>query len=134
MRTILLTAACLVVAATTQAPAFQLSCAHQGGIRTVTINGKTEMRRTDYPYSTVVDVNLAAKTFMMEGGSGGDIITANAVEIVAGERWTLGGTTHRNTWQLNRVTGELTWDEEFTGNSPSTHHSVFHCELVKPKF
>jgi hypothetical protein len=133
MKTIM-TAAMLLALATT-AQAFQLSCTHTGGVQTVTVNGKTTTRRDDYQYTTTVDVDLAARTLTLEGGSGGDITQVTGAEIVAGESWTLSGTTHSNAWRLNRVTGELTWHEQFTGNtSPSVHDSYLKCELAKAKF
>jgi hypothetical protein len=120
----------------TTAQAFQLSCTRQGGLQTVTVNGKTETRRQDYQSTIAVDVDLAARTLTMEGNVFvGGVTSVTGAEIVAGETSVIAGTARRATIRVNRITGELSWDSQFTGpTNQSFSNSTYKCERAKAKF
>jgi hypothetical protein len=124
----------------TPAQAFQLSCTSQGGMSTMTQlpNGKEETKRLDYTYASTVDVDLRTKKLSFESIATGDITEVTDAMITAVDQspyYSQMGMTHTSTWQLNRVTGELTWYEQTSSRTFIHNSTSYHkCELAKPKF
>jgi hypothetical protein len=118
-----------------QAEAFQLSCAHAGGYQIMTIDGKVTTTRKDVEYQTIVDVDLERKTISTEIGEG-HITKATGAEIDAYADLSTPGVTYKMSWRLNRVTGELNFNEDWTGSGgyrSTLDYHTFKCVPAKAK-
>jgi hypothetical protein len=124
---ILITA--LALALPGQAKAFQLSCAHEGGYQIMSIGGKVTTTRQDLEYQMTVDVDLARKTISTES-SEGQITKVTGAEIDAYADLSTPGVTYKISWRLNRVTGELSFNEDWTGSDgyrSTLDYHTFKC-------
>jgi hypothetical protein len=123
----------LALALPVQAEAFQLSCAHEGGYQIMTIDGKVTTTRQDLEYQITVDVDLARKAISTESGEG-HITKVTGAQIDAYADLSTPGVTYKISWRLNRVTGELSFTEDWTGSGgyrSTLDYHTFKCVPAK---
>jgi hypothetical protein len=123
----------LALALPAQVEAFQLSCAHEGGYQIVSLDGKITTTRQDFEYQMTVDVDPERKTISTET-SEGHITRVTGAVIDAYADLSTPGATYKMSWRLNRVTGELNFNEDWTGSAgyrSTLDYHTFKCVPAK---
>jgi hypothetical protein len=123
----------IILALTSPASAITLTCTHQYHTQTLILDGKERTTTSEQRYEMGLDIDLNRKTFDWENSPTAEITKATRVEIVANLQTDPLGDTE--TWQLNRMTGDLVWFIDGTHRrNPLTSRSDFKCVPAKAKF